>query len=82
EMARLLPERDVVRFVNGRFGYSLSGKPVYPEFNEAVHCSPTPLVPVPQLPLHAGYDQGLSPAGLLFQQMPNGQLRFYVEVVP
>ncbi|GJE06361.1 hypothetical protein AOPFMNJM_1677 [Methylobacterium jeotgali] len=82
EMARLLPERDVVRFVNGRFGYSLSGKPVYPEFNEAVHCSPTPLVPVPQLPLHAGYDQGLSPAGLLFQQMPNGQLRFYGEVVP
>jgi hypothetical protein len=82
EMKRILPERDVVRFVHGRFGYSLSGKPVYPEFNEAFHASPTPLDVLPQTPLHAGYDQGLSPAGILFQQAPNGQLRFLAEVVP
>lgn len=81
-LAKNLPERDVVRFVHGRFGYSLSGKPVYPEFHEAAHASMVPLEPLPQLPLHAGYDQGLSPAGILFQEAPNGQLRFLDELVP
>jgi hypothetical protein len=82
EMATTLPERDVIRFVHGRFGYSNDGKPVYQDFNEQRCISRVPLIPRQELPLHGGLDQGLSPALVLFQELPSGQLRFYAEVVP
>jgi hypothetical protein len=82
EMVKTLPERDVIRFVHGRFGYSNAGKPVYPEFHESRHAAKEPLKILPGVPLCAGLDQGLSPAIVLFQPAGNGQLRFLGEVVP
>lgn len=75
--------RDRIRFVEGRFGYSNAGKPVYPDFDHEKVFASTPLPVLTQVPLHAGLDQGLSPALELFQVDPaTGQVRFLAEVVP
>ena len=65
------------RMVDGEFGYTRDGQPVYPEFSEELHKADKPLEPVPELPLIIGLDggQGLHPAATLHQAMPNGQWR-------
>lgn len=73
---------DIKRFVHGEFGYASDGRPVYDGlFSEAKHCSTEPLA-ILDKPLHAGLDQGLSPAIVLFQLSPLGQVRFLAEVAP
>lgn len=74
--------RDVIRFVHGRFGYSTSGKPVYADFDHHKVFAEAELPVLPGVPLDAGLDQGLSPAILLSQTAPSGQIRFLAEVVP
>ena len=70
------------RMVDGEFGYSRDGEPVYPEFNEDVHVASADLEPVPELPLIIGIDggMGLHPAASLHQALPNGQWRQLDEV--
>lgn len=83
EESRTLTEEDVRRFVHGLPGYARDGKPVYArEFRGAVHVAPGPLPVLPGLPLHAGFDQGLTPAVIFFQEDSYGQLRILQEVVP
>jgi hypothetical protein len=83
EESRTLTEEDVRRFVHGLPGYARDGKPVYArEFRGGVHVAPGPLAVLPGLPLHAGFDQGLSPAVIFFQEDSFGQLRILQEVVP
>ena len=38
-------------YVHGRYGSVMDGKPVYPEYNDAIHCAKEPLRPIPGLPL-------------------------------
>lgn len=81
EDARTLTEEDVRRFVHGLPGYASDGKPVYRrEFRGAVHVSPVPLKILQGLPLHIGFDQGMTPAAILFQEDSFGQLRIYREM--
>lgn len=83
ELARTLPKNDVRRFVHGLWGYPRDGVPVYgDDFNEAVHIAQKPIPLLPGLPLHAGLDQGFSPAWIPFQIAPSGQIRFLGEIVP
>lgn len=58
-----------------QYGQSLDGKVVYPEFEEHRHVSKTELKPIPGLPLHLGFDWGLTPAVAISQITPAGQLR-------
>ncbi len=79
--ASVLTENDVRRFVHGLPGYALDGKPVYSrEFDRKRHISAGPLRVIPGLPLHIGFDQGMSPAAVLFQVSSHGQVRIYREV--
>lgn len=60
-------------FVLGQYGTTMAGKPVYPEFNEKLHVSPTPLQPIHGLPLILSFDFGLTPACTFLQMSPKGQ---------
>lgn len=79
--AAVMTENDVRRFVHGLPGYALDGRPVYArEFRRRSHVSPRPLVVIPGLPLHIGFDQGMSPAAILFQVSSHGQVRVLREL--
>lgn len=59
-------------FLMGQYGVVTSGKAVYPEYNDEIHCKP--VKPVPGLPLILGFDFGRTPACVITQMTPRGQL--------
>lgn len=71
----------VRRFVRNEWGYSRDGKPVYPEFNDTLHVAREPLAPVPGVALVIGADAGLTPAAVIVQVTPAGQVRILDELV-
>jgi hypothetical protein len=66
-------------YVNGKYGFVRDGKPVFPEYNDRVHCQEFELIP--GLPIGVGLDFGLSPAAIFGQRTPEGQWRIYSELV-
>lgn len=66
-------------YVRGDYGYIVDGRPVYPEFRDAMHVREFDIVR--GLPLYGGMDFGLTPAGVFAQRMPNGQIRIHNELV-
>lgn len=54
-------------YVDGKFGASLAGKPVFRAFNADTHVAKTPLALLPAAPVIIGVDAGLSPAAVLGQ---------------
>lgn len=68
-------------FVLARYGSTMSGKPVYPEWNEAKHLAQQELKPIQGLPLLLGWDFGLTPACVIGQISPSGKLIIYEEFV-
>lgn len=71
----------VDQFINNQYGTSLAGKRVYTDFNDRLHVSPTPLKAYNGLPLRLGWDYGLTPACVIGQLTPRGQLRILEELV-
>lgn len=67
-------------YVHGEYGSIADGRPVFPEFNDAVHVSKTPLYGYPGLPLYLGFDFGLTPACVFFQISSRGQFRVLDEL--
>lgn len=72
-------------FVQGLYGAVMDGKPVYPEFNKNIHVfegddSRGSLEVFRGLPLILGFDFGLTPACIISQILPNGQLRILDEI--
>ena len=65
-------------YVHGHYGYLREGKPVYPSYNDHIHCL-TDLEVIPG-PLFMGLDFGLTPACVICQKAANGQLRVIDEV--
>lgn len=55
-----------------------TGKPIYTEFNERLHCNPFELDP--RLPLRIGMDFGRTPAGLIAQRDLLGRWRVRYEL--
>jgi hypothetical protein len=83
EDAASMTENDVQRFVHGLPAFAQDGKPVYgAEFDLRTHVAQEPLKPVPNIPLNIGFDQGLRPAAIFFQDLPSGQVRIYDELAP
>ncbi len=68
-------------YVMGNYGTVEDGKPVYPEYNDIIHCAEEDLKPYPGIPLRLGWDFGLTPAVALFQITPKGQCRVLDEIV-
>lgn len=65
-------------YIMGTYGTIQEGRPVYPEYNDLIHCPPELLKdpPEPQrgLPLYLGWDYGLTPACVAAQITRHGQL--------
>lgn len=68
-------------FVLGQYGTTADGKPVYPEYNDKIHVAPGPIEPNRMLPLLLGWDFGLTPACIIGQLSPLGQLCILEELV-
>lgn len=66
-------------YVMGSYGAVMDGKPVWPEYNDNVHCQPTDVYR--GLPLLLGWDFGLTPAVVICQISPRGQFRIIDELV-
>ena len=79
--AAIQPAWYVARMIENKPGYSRAGKPVYPEFNDALHVPGSALAPVPGLPLILGLDAGLNPACAATQRLPNGRRLVLGELV-
>lgn len=69
------------RFVHNKFGAVRNGQPVFPEFNDQLHMASAPLAANPDLPLIAGLDGGRTPAMVIAQRQPGGQLLILDEIV-
>lgn len=67
------------RFIENKVGFSAAGKPVFPMYNDFLHCRP--FEAVNELPLRLGSDAGRTPAATIGQRMPNGQWRVLREIV-
>ena len=67
-------------FILGQYGTSQDGRPCYPSYNDAVHCSDKPLVAYKGIPLLLGWDYGRTPVCIIGQLGPTGQLRILDEI--
>lgn len=67
-------------YCGGLYGIVESGKRVYPEYNDDLH-SVASLDAIQGLPIHLGWDFGLTPACVVFQISARGQLRVLREYV-
>lgn len=81
DMAAGMPEPMVNRLIRNLPGFTLSGKPVHPEFNDLLHTADRVLDAVPGLPILIGFDAGLDPAAVLCQKLGNGRWRVIDELV-
>ncbi len=65
--------------VMGNYGTVVDGKPVYPQYNDRLHCPDKPLKLIEDAPIGLGWDFGLTPACII-GQLHNGQLRIVGEL--
>lgn len=80
---QMLPEKThewIKVYILGEYGAVVEGKPVYPEYSDHLHCAKDPFQPIPGLPILVGADAGLTPAVVLAQHTPAGQLRVFDEI--
>jgi len=68
-------------FVLGEYGSLAVGRPVYSEYSDVVHMAKEELKPYRGIPVLLSWDFGLTPACILMQQTPRGQLRVLDELV-
>jgi hypothetical protein len=70
---------DFVRvYVDGLYGYVKDGKPVYPEYNDSMHCAE--VEPVKGVTIKRGWDFGLTPACIFTQVLPDGRWIVFEEL--
>jgi hypothetical protein len=67
--------------VMGNYGTIKDGKPVYPQYNDRLHCPEKPIGILEDLPIGLGWDGGLTPSCIIGQQTKRGQLRVIAELV-
>lgn len=67
-------------YVDGLYGYIKDGKPVYPDYNDNIHCDDSITV-IFGLPIYRGWDFGLTPACVFSQVTPNGRWQTFDEMI-
>ena len=68
-------------YVEGTYGSSYDGKPVFPEYSDDLHHSETNTAPVKGISLILGWDFGLTPACIIAQLTPRGRLLVLDELI-
>lgn len=69
------------RMVDNLFGAVRRGQPVYPEYQDAIHCAKETLKPIAGVPIRLAVDGGLTPAAVFMQRDHRGQVRILGEEV-
>jgi hypothetical protein len=75
------PEEWVSVYLGANYGFALSGKPVYPEYVDNVHCKAFEVPRGTGVRLRVGLDFGHTPAAIIGWRLPNGAWRWHSEVV-
>jgi hypothetical protein len=75
-------EWEANRFIHNKFGYSRSGKPIYPEYNDELHIAKTEIQFDPARTLHVGIDGGRDCCAAFGQRGLTGRLDVLDELVP
>ena len=68
-------------YVHAKNGYLRDGKPVYLNYNDAIHTSPTIIEPVKSAPLILAFDFGLNATCVISQYLKSGRLQTIDEYV-
>jgi len=68
-------------FLLGQYGTTMSGKPVYREYKDTVHCAKEPIKTMIGAPIYLGWDFGLTPACVIAQITPQGRINILRELV-
>lgn len=68
-------------FLLGNYGSTADGKPVYPEFKDKIHTLQEDVEADKHLPIVLGWDFGLTPACVVMQVTPRGQIIILEEFV-
>lgn len=72
-------DSDFIRvYVDGLYGYVRDGKPVFPEYNDSLHCAE--VEPVKGVTIMRGWDFGLTPACVFTQTLPDGRFIVFEEL--
>jgi hypothetical protein len=66
--------------VLGQYGFVMDGKPVHPEYNDTIHLSAKELHADETIEIGLGWDFGLTPACIVTQLTPRGQLMILDEL--
>jgi len=66
--------------VLGNYGHLKTGKPVYQEYNDRLHCPETGIVPIKGVPIAMGWDFGLTPSCVIGQMTALGQFIVHDEL--
>jgi len=68
-------------FILNNWGMVRSGRPVYTEYVDNIHCAEEPLVPLAGVPMVIGMDLGMTPAAAFMQMTPTGTVIMFDELV-
>lgn len=60
-------------YIDADYGFVIEGKPVYPNYRDGFHTSPTNIEVYPTLPILLAADFGLTPALAIGQNLPDGR---------
>lgn len=71
-------KEDADVYVHAKYGRSKSGKPIYTDYSDLVHCQRFELIR--NVPIDIGIDFGRTPAATIGQQLPNGNHRIRYEL--
>lgn len=75
------PEDWINVFLLGNYGSTKDGKPVYPEYNDKIHCLTKNVEAERGLPIVLGWDFGLTPACVIAQVTGRGKIIILDELV-
>lgn len=67
-------------YIHGQYGFVIDGKPVYPEYNDHIHCDKDCFF-VDDLPIYVGMDFGLTPAAIYTQPTETGRWIIGAELI-
>lgn len=69
-----LSDEEVKVTCEGQYGFTRAGKPVYPDYNDVIHCRNDSIRYNRNETLYMGWDFGLTPAVVFFQWQDDGRL--------
>lgn len=79
ELARGKRPEWIKVYIEGKYGFLVEGKPIYPDFSDHLHL--TDADPMPGIPIRRGWDYGLTPACTFSQLWPDGRFFTFDEMV-